>query len=159
VAARPVLNPLPPIPAETEAAPVELSESQLAGAMTAGSGGGGAGSGGGGRQCDMVRRLQTALREDSHIQAAVAQSRHTPGRALLVWNGDWVQSSGEDGKGLAKVRQAIMVEVGFAPEACRTEPVHGLVLISLADYPGSPRLALGSGSWRWSDLLFARGGR
>jgi len=37
--------------------------------------------------------------------------------------------------------------------------VHGIVLISLADGPGSARLALGSGVWRWSDLLYARGGR
>ena len=74
----------------------------------------------------------------------------------MVWNGDWVRSGGEDGKGLAGVRQAIALGVAFAPEACRAEPVRGLVLISLSDSPGSPRLALGAGRWRWSDLLFAR---
>jgi hypothetical protein len=31
--------------------------------------------------------------------------------------------------------------------------MHGLVLISLNDAPGSPRLVFGSGVWRWSDLL------
>ena len=157
---RPAPNPLPPIPAAAAAATAELTDSQLSGAITAGSGGGS--GAGGGRACDMVRRLQEALRRDSSVQAAVAFAHHDapgPRRALLVWNGDWVQSSGEDGKGLARVRQAIMVEVGFAPEACRTEPVHGLVLISLNDGPGGARLALGGGNWRWSDLLFAPGGR
>jgi hypothetical protein len=136
---------------------VELSDAQLAGALTAGGGGsgGGSGGGGGGRPCDMVRRLQDALRRDSKVQTAVAEARRTGG-ALLVWNGDWIQSAGEEGKGLASVRQAIMIEVAFAPEACRAEPVHGLVLISLNDGPGSARLALGSRAWRWSDLLFAR---
>ena len=51
-----------------------------------------------------------------------------------------------------------MIEVAFAPEACRAEPVHGLVLISLNDGPGAARVALGSRAWRWSDLLFARAG-
>ncbi len=103
----------------------------------------------------MVRRLQGALRRDGQVQAAVAQARAggSGGGAILLWNGDWIQSRGEEGKGLAGVRQAIMLEVAFAPEACRLQPVHGLVLISLNDAPGAARVALGSGEWRWSDLL------
>jgi hypothetical protein len=136
----------------------ELSDAQLAGAATAG-------AGGQGRACDMVRRLQTALRKDQRIQAAVAEARRGPtgteapsGKALFVWNGDWIRSHGQDGAGLAAVREAIMWEVAFAPEACRAEPVHGLVLISLDDGPGSARLVVGAGAWRWSDLLHPRGG-
>ncbi|HET9159273.1 MAG TPA: hypothetical protein VFN88_01560, partial [Caulobacteraceae bacterium] len=130
---------------------VEVSDSDLVGAATAGSGG----SGGG---CNMVRLLQAALRRDARIQAAVAEAHRTgTGRAMLVWNGDWVRHPTQDGLGLAQIKEAILVEVGFAPAACKTEPVHGMVVISLSDAPGSPRLALGGGSWRWSDLLFARG--
>ena len=103
----------------------------------------------------MAQLLQSALRRDAHVQSAIAQSGQGS-QAMFVWNGDWVRSSGEDGKGLAGVRQAISLEVAFAPEACRAEPMHGLVLISLNDAPGSARVALGSGLWRWSDLLFAR---
>jgi hypothetical protein len=47
--------------------------------------------------------------------------------------------------------------VAFAPEACRKQLVHGLVLVSLSD--GNTRFAIGSGDWRWSDLLGARGAR
>lgn len=107
----------------------------------------------------MVRRLQDALRRDWRVQTAVAEARRAPGSrggAIVLWNGDWIQSPGEDGKGLAGVRQAIVTEVAFAPEACRAEPVHGLVLLSLADGPASARVVLGSRLWRWSDLLFAR---
>jgi len=74
-------------------------------------------------------------------------------RAVLVWNGDWVRSNREDGKGLAAVREAIMWEIAFAPPACRAEPVRGLVLLSVSTAPGSVRLAIGSAEWRWSDLL------
>jgi hypothetical protein len=132
-----------PLPAESGS---ELSDAQLAGAASADSGpAGGA--------CDMARRVQSALRKDPLVQAAVAGSA---GKATMVWNGDWVRSRGEDGKGLAAVREAIMWEIAFAPQACRSQPVHGLVLISLNGAAGSARLAVGAGEWRWSDLLTPR---
>ena len=127
-----------------------VSEAELAGAASADAGPpGGA--------CDMARWLQRALRKDPLVQAAVAArpAGGSAGNAIRVWNGDWVQTGGEDGKGLAAVREAIMWEVAFAPPACRAEPVRGLVLISLNTGPGAARLALGSSAWRWSDLLGA----
>ena len=149
---------------ETEVAQVEsngddeVSDAQLAGAATAGSGGEGSGSGGG--DCNMTRRLQSALRKDARVQAAVADalaSSRSGGKAIVVWNGDWVRHGGQEGQGMAAVREAILWEVGFAPKACRAEPMHGLVLISLNDMPGSARLVVGSDQWRWSDILFRRG--
>lgn len=143
-----------PVPAAEKAAYgfTEASEGQVAGAATAESGGGGSGAGGG---CNMTRRLQTALRKDRQAQAAMAEAHR--GRPILMWNGDWVRHPSQEGAGLAAVREAILWEVGFAPEACKREPQRGLVLISMNDGPGSARLVVGSGAWRWSDLLFARG--
>jgi hypothetical protein len=137
-----------------------LTEAQLAGAVTAGSEGEGEGDGGGGGggRCDMAGRLQAALRKDPMVRAAIAGAG-AGGKAALVWNGDWVQSLGEDGKGLATIREAITWEVAFAPAACRSQAVRGLVVLSLNGASGQTRLALGSGSWRWSDLLaLHRGG-
>lgn len=168
-ALRPV--PVPPevvpvvLPATPSPQPVAgLSEAQLAGAITAGggsgAGGGGAGAAGEGQTCDMVRRLQAALREDPEVRAAAAEAQRSVAEAgkaaVLVWDGDWIRSGAQEGKGLAGVRQAIIMEVGFAPEACRREPVQGRVVLSMADGPGSPRLVLGSGRWRWTDLLGRR---
>jgi hypothetical protein len=119
---------------------VELSAADLAGAASADAGGGGG-------QCDLARQLQGALRKDPLVQAAVAGAG---GKAIRVWNGDWVQSSGEDGKGLAAVREAMIWEIAFAPEACKSRPVHGLILLSMNT---GARLAVGAGEWRWSDLL------
>jgi hypothetical protein len=168
--ARPALRvrPAPPTPtmaplvaplAETPApvALVTLGDAELAGARTAGAGAGqGAGAGGGGQPCDMVRRLQAALRRDPEVRAAVASANVAGGRAILVWDGDWLRSPGQEGKGLAGVRQAIVMEVAFAPEHCRDDPVQGLVLLSLGDQAGAGRVVLGGGAWRWTDLLGAR---
>lgn len=127
-----------------------LSGSQLAGAVTVGEGGGG-----GGGTCDMARAVQQALRRDPMVRAAV-EDAHRSGKAIMVWNGDWVRNGDQDGKGLSAVREAIMWEVGFAPAACRNTPMHGLLLLSLAD--GGTRFAVGTGNWRWSDLLGVRSG-
>jgi hypothetical protein len=141
-----------------------LTSSQTAGARTAGPGSGGGaggsgagtGAGGSGGGCDMVRRLQDALRGDAEVRSAIdAANRqlNASGRAIQVWDGDWLQSGAEAGKGLAGVRQAIAMEVAFAPADCRREAMRGLVLLTLGDGSGAPRIALGTAAWRWSDLL------
>jgi hypothetical protein len=149
---QPVKSSPPPKPQPSDAPPrprpevygtgsgAMLSDSQLAGAASAD-------SGSGDRACDMARRVQAALRRDQLAQAAVAKAR---GRAIMVWNGDWVQSQDEDGKGLSAVREAIMWEIAFSPAACRAEPMRGLILLSMN---GGARIAVGSSQWRWSDLL------
>lgn len=126
---------------------VEVSDSQLAGAARAGSGGEGG-------SCNMPLLLQTALRRDHLARAALAEAHR--GRPILVWNGAWVRRPGQEGEGLAAVRESIMWEVGFAPEACRSQVVQGLVLLSMGDNPDAPQIVLGQGQWRWTDLLFSR---
>jgi hypothetical protein len=126
----------------------ELNESQLAGAADAGSGGGGGGS------CDMAARLQAVLRKDRLVRDSVAGYT---GKAIMVWDGDWIWMRGDIGRGLTAVRQAMAFEIAFAPEACRSARVHGLVVFSLNGAQGPVRLAVGQGDWRWTDLLSPRG--
>jgi hypothetical protein len=125
-----------------------LSDSQIAGAARAGEGGGGGGG------CDMARAVQQALRRDPLVRTAV-EGADRAGKASMLWNGDWIRSGGQEGKGLAAVRQAVIWEVGFAPAACRNERMHGMIVLSLAD--GRTRFAIGAGEWRWADLLGLRG--
>jgi len=126
-----------------------LSAAQLAGATAIGEGGGGGGA------CDMGRAVQNALRRDPLVRAAVENANRI-GKAVMLWNGDWVQTGDEEGKGLSAVREAISWEVAFAPEACRNMRQHGPVLLSLAD--GTTRFSVGTSDWRWSDLLGLHGG-
>ena len=109
-----------------------------------------------GGECDMARRLQAALRSDALVRAAVAARGLSGASAILVWDGGWVASPGENGKGLAAVREAIVWEVAFAPPACRAERVHGPVLFSVSDGGARTRIAVGAGDWRWDDLVSSR---
>ena len=149
----PMARPTPmPVPVEVTAPEPSdnsdlLSQAQLAGAASAGEGDGG---GGGQGRCDTARAVQQALRKDPLVRAAVMDANRL-GKATMLWDGDWVRSGVQEGKGLSAVREAVMWEVAFIPEACRNEPMHGLVLLSLAD--GGTRFAIGAGAWRWSDLL------
>ncbi len=166
--ARPILRPTPKPPPDVEPLSasrliasepsVLLGEGDLVGATTAGAGAGsGLGSSAGDARCDMVRLLEAALRKNPRVQAALARAHpDAAGRAVLVWNGDWIQNAAQTGKGLAGIREAIILEVGFAPAACRADPMRGLVVIALDDGAGGARLALGARAWRWSDLLYAR---
>ena len=149
---RPRVEPLPAGDVtKGETSSKQLSEGELAGATTAD-------SGPSGRNCNMVRMLQTALRKSPGVAAAVVAAHQSMGgaRPITMWNGEWIRTNGEDGAGLAGVREAMMIGIAFAPEPCRSEPVRGPVLISLNDSPGGARLALGSGEWRWTDLLTPR---
>jgi len=141
--------------------PTIPSDALLSGARVAGGGQGmGAGSGGGRGQCDMVDFLEKRLRKSASVQAVVRKAHDAgwaQGKPIWVWNGDWIQTPGEAGNGLAVLREAMAWEIGFAPQACRADPVQGMVVISLNDAPGSPRLAVGGGQWRWSDLPIAKG--
>lgn len=132
---------------------VELTDAQIAGAARAGSGSG-SGDGAGGGECDMLRWLQAKLRQDRRVQAAMAGAHR--GRPVMVWNGDWVVHPGQEGGGLAAVREIMTWEIAYAPEACRSERVRGLVLISLRDGAGAAHIAVGDGDWTWTDLIHAR---
>lgn len=124
-----------------------MSDSQLAGAVDVREAGTGGGGGVGG--CDMAHAVQQALRRDPAIRATL-QKANRLGKSILLWDGDWVRAGTQDGKGLSGIREAVMWEVAFAPEACRTKPMQGVVLLSLDD---GTRFAIGSSAWRWSDLL------
>lgn len=166
--------PAPPAPAPPTPFPSvgagELSGAARAGAGSGSGGGAGAGAGGGagsgfgsgsgagsGGACDMPARLQRALRDAPGVRSALDKAARdlAPGRTPLVWNGAWIRSPGEEGEGLAAVRQAIAVEVAFSPAECRRQSMRGLVLLTLSDSPAAPRLALGAPAWRWSDLTGA----
>lgn|GEM_PF-731965 len=121
-----------------------------------GSGTGSSAARGPGARCDMLARISQAVRNTPQVRAAVddlARDANARGQALVIWDGDWITTRGQDGRGLAGVRQAVSVSVAFAPAECKAEPVRGFVVIDLGEGDDAPRVALGKAQWRWNDLL------
>lgn len=138
---------------EAEDAPIAtslplLSAAQMAGAASADSGELGGGT------CDMASRLQEVLRRDRLVRASISG---LTGKSIMVWNGEWKWMPGDTGQGLTAVRQALIWEIAYAPESCRSKPMHGLILFSVSEARGPVRLAIGDEDWRWADLLAPRG--
>ena len=148
-------------PSRTVTDPVEtLIAMGMTSAEARSGGGGGAGGSGDGGSCDMVRRLQGELQKDGQVTLALAgRARDAQAsRGLIpVWNGSWIRSSDQDGEGLAVIREAIIMRVFSAPEACRVAPMHGPVLIRVSHAAGASTIAVGARDWRWADLLMAAG--
>ena len=75
----------------------------------------------------------------------------------MLWDGDWVEPSAlGDGRALPPFQAAIISIIQGAPADCHAQIVLGPRLISIPDARGATLLALGSGAWKWEDLLVAR---
>jgi hypothetical protein len=71
----------------------------------------------------------------------------------MLWDGGWVPMNA-NASALSDIRNAIVMALTATPAECREEIMQGPRLIWLADEPETTTvLALGSGSWRWADLL------
>ncbi|CAN5443820.1 hypothetical protein BH10PSE5_BH10PSE5_12060 [soil metagenome] len=108
-----------------------------------------------GQSCQLAGWLQQALQQDTGVQIALAKiprPARSVSNALMLWDGQWVEAPAA-ATGIALIRGALRSGIQAAPETCRDEPMRGPVLITLVDDTGSTLLAVGSGEWRWADLL------
>ncbi|CAN5714064.1 hypothetical protein BH11PSE1_BH11PSE1_05020 [soil metagenome] len=108
-----------------------------------------------GQACDLTQWLQAALQANPQTQTALAQiprPARSVANAMMLWNGRWTPTLAA-ATGLQTLRSAVLSGVASAPEACRAELIRGPVLLTLVDSTGSTVLAVGSGEWRWNDLL------
>ena len=110
--------------------------------------------------CQMVAILETALTEDATVTAALAEvprKARSVANAIMLWDGDWVEPSAlGEGRALPPIQAAIISIIQGAPADCHAQIVLGPRLISIPDARGATLLALGSGAWKWEDLLVAR---
>ena len=109
-----------------------------------------------GEVCQMSQWLQQALQADPQVQAAlmgVPRPARSVANALMLWDGDWIEPRMQVGQSVAAVRAALMAGIRAAPRACQDQPVRGPELLTLTEGAGVTILAVGSGEWRWADLL------
>ncbi len=115
-----------------------------------------ASSGASGQTCQLTAWLQKALQADPQVQAALAEipkPARSVANAIMLWDGGWVGPRLDAAVGVATIRTAVISGVRSAPAACQAQIVRGPELIILTQGAGSTVLAIGSGEWRWGDLL------
>lgn len=108
-----------------------------------------------GETCQLDGWLQAALQTDPAVTlalAAIPRPARSVANAIMLWDGRWV-AAGPVAEAAAPIRTALINGVMAAPEACRTEVLRGPRLLILPDSIGTTVLAVGSGEWRWGDLL------
>lgn len=106
--------------------------------------------------CSLAESVSQALERDAEAKAALAripaQSRSVA-NAVMLWDGRWIAPERVGGQAaLISVQTAVAEALASAPAECRSRSETGPVLLILNDAPETIVLALGSGTWRWSDL-------
>lgn len=88
------------------------------------------------------------------VLADLTPDLRTAADAIMIWNGGWSRASVYPGGEIADpLRQVVMREVAAAPIECRESGMLGPQVIAVADRGWTAMLAVGSGVWRWADLL------
>lgn len=109
-----------------------------------------------GETCQLTLWVQNALSNDLSVRAALSaipRESRSIANAIMLWNGGWVETRSVTAAQSRPIREAIVQGVAGAPLACRDETLHGPLLIAVPDRFGTTLLAVGSGVWKWSDLL------
>ncbi|WP_271143539.1 hypothetical protein [Brevundimonas sp. NIBR10] len=108
--------------------------------------------------CAIDALLQDRYGRDEAVQAAltaIPSTARSVSNAIQLWDGDWVApSEALAGDPLAAVRAITIAVVENAPPRCRNQPLRGprFVIVPLRD-GATMVVVIGSGEWRWVDVL------
>ena len=125
---------------------------------------GDAGVAGGGSVCQLSADAAAAIQHDPMAMAELAAlppGVRSGADAVMLWNGKWFDQDipvpAPTGTGAVStngsLRLAIEKMVVAAPEGCRDEAMVGPVFVPIPEGDRTTLLAIGSGAWRWSELL------
>lgn len=110
-----------------------------------------------GEACDLTDPVQAALQQSEAVAASlpqIPQARRSVANAIMVWNAQWVALHETlDPAAMAAIRDTVAGTVAAASPECRLQPQSGPRLILLPGVSETTVLAVGSGIWRWQDLL------
>lgn len=114
----------------------------------------GSGAAGG---CGLIDQLRTAILQDPESLAELAAlpaGVRTDADAVMLWNGQWLDPGQQpDGSVKNPLRDLVQRLVTVAAEQCRLAVWTGPQFIAIAQGDRTTMLVIGSGSWRWQDLI------
>ncbi|MBC7768925.1 MAG: hypothetical protein H7124_09065 [Phycisphaerales bacterium] len=110
----------------------------------------------GGGGCNVADYLRASLQADQRILDGLARlprQARSVANAVMVWDGAWVEVSVTAAPISQMLRASIEDILRAAPVSCQELQVTGPTFIILEDPRGATVLVLGSGAWRWGDLI------
>ncbi|MGI4879747.1 MAG: hypothetical protein ACRYG4_19900 [Janthinobacterium lividum] len=102
--------------------------------------------------CQLLGAVQSALSSDDGVRRVLAGIPAATS-AVMLWDGRWHDDTLGGAAATNPVRQAIVARIAAAAPACRDATMTGPRLLVVASGNTSIALALGSGTWRWAELL------
>jgi hypothetical protein len=107
-----------------------------------------------GAPCDLANAFARDLNQSPAARAAldaVPVATRSVANAIMLWDGAWGAETDAGGRGV--LRQILIREIQSSRSDCREERHQGPVLFFGAANGASISVVVGSGVWRWSDLL------
>ncbi|QUD89818.1 hypothetical protein [Phenylobacterium montanum] len=102
--------------------------------------------------CDLAKNLAEDFQASALARQGVSlipASARSVSNTVLLWNGSWPSHPDQ---GSALLRGLVAREVGAARPDCRDQLNNGPMFFFAPSVPAT-LLAVGSGQWRWSDLI------
>ncbi len=110
-----------------------------------------------GTTCDLAGTLGRAFEENPilrHELSRIGRDSRSVANAIMFWDGDWVEMPGRaPADALHTLRRGIVEGVQAAAPECLSEDVAGPRFISVRETNSTMTLVLGSGTWRWQQIL------
>lgn len=107
--------------------------------------------------CDLTAPVQAALQADRAVASAlpqIPQARRSVANAIMIWDAGWITiDDPREAPARTAIRDTVAQTVAAASEQCRLQPQGGPRLILIPGQAAATVLALGSGVWRWQDVL------
>jgi hypothetical protein len=114
-------------------------------------------SAGFGTNCDISDALARAFSENELVKAElerIGPKSRSVANAIMFWDGGWVElPSSAPPEAVDTLRRAIMEGVKAAPPECLTQDLAGPRFVPVTGSGPTMMLVLGSGEWRWAQLL------
>lgn len=113
-------------------------------------------SAGGAGGCALPEQIRNAILADPASLAELAAlpaGLRTDADAVMLWNGQWFDPGPLPDGATGPVRQLVETLVAAAPIECRVTKWTGPQFIAITQGNRSTMLVVGSGSWKWQDLI------
>ena len=107
--------------------------------------------------CDLTAVVQSALQSSDAVQNTLPQiprDQRSVANAVMIWKAAWLTDARDpDATAMTVIRDVVARTVTAATPECRLQPQAGPRLLIVQGAAENVVLAVGSGAWRWQDLV------